>query len=280
VDKQSGGVLTPLQLLELQTAIAAETGSLGLENVGLGSTLPMVTQIREGLPISVVDPEHAHGGGLPLSTMEPGADLRDLGSPGPAGGLPAVLGVAALVRLLAPSLATRAAPVIRAVASPGMRFSLGSLPSWLQTALVAVGATVGIDMLMDLAGDGVSGSVDESLWPQIIPHLVDGLPVHLGAHVVGSWVANGVTFYRLSDGKLAVQNKRGRWKVWKPKKPIVIMPTGAVDLRTMLRADAVLNKQAKRLAAMLNRRAPRRKTSRSTTNSDSVIVMDGKVVTK
>jgi len=223
------------------------------------------------------------GAGLPLQTIEPGSDLRDIaGGPagGPSGGLPAIIGVAALVRLLAPALATRAMPVIRGVAPAGARFGLGTLPSWLQTALVAVGATVGIDLLMDLpgtdlipAGISIGGNGAGPMHGVHLPH-------DLMAHIVGSWVANDVVFYRLSDGRLAVQNKRGRWKVWRPKKPIVIMPTGAVDLRTMLRADAVLNKQAKRLAAMLNRRAPRPRRSKTAGNQDSVIVMDGKVVTK
>ena len=98
-------------------------------------------------------------------------------------------------------------------------------------------------------------------------------------HIVSSWVANGVTFYRLFDGKLAVMNKKGRWKVWRPKKPIVIMPTGAVSLKVLLRADAVLNRQSKKIAAMLNRRAPRRKSpAKAHENDSNIIVIDGKAV--
>jgi len=245
------------------------------ERVALART----EQEREGIAVNPIDPEFALSTReLPLQTMEPGADLRDSGfSPGPAGGLPAVIGVAALVRLLAPGLATRATPIIRGLAPVGGSFSWGSLPSWLQSALAAVGATVGITMLMDLPGTG--GITGISVTGNGDLHGVH-LPHDLSAHIVGSWVANEVLFYRLSDGRLAVQNKKGRWKVWRPKKPIVIMPTGAVDLRTMLRADAVLNKQAKRLAAMLNRRAPRPRRSKTAAVSDSVIVIDGKAVTK
>ena len=213
------------------------------------------------------------------STMEPGADLRDSGfSPGPSTALPAIIGVTALVRLLTPALATRALPVIRQTAAGGTIF-WSRLPSWLQGAFGSAGAVVGLDLLMDLPDvfEVIPGGVIGGFGGGNGDHGVH-LPHDLSAHIVGSWTANGVIFYRLSDGKLAVQNKRGRWKVWRPKKPIVIMPTGAVDLRTMLRADAVLNKQAKRLAAMLNRRAPRPRRSKTPAISDSVIVVDGKAV--
>jgi hypothetical protein len=96
--------------------------------------------------------------------------------------------------------------------------------------------------------------------------------------VVGSWVANGVTFYRLADGKLAVQNKKGRWKVWRPKKPIVLYADGASNLKTMLRADKALNKQAKKIAAMLNRRAPKRRTSKKDDQPTIIVQGSGRVI--
>ena len=95
--------------------------------------------------------------------------------------------------------------------------------------------------------------------------------------VVGSWTANGVTFYRLADGRLAVQNKRGRWKVWRPKKPIVLYASGAKDLNTMLRADRALNTQAKKIAAVLNRRAkPRQRAIKAA--APTVIAIDGRAI--
>jgi len=103
-------------------------------------------------------------------------------------------------------------------------------------------------------------------------------PPGMHAHVVGSWVANGVTFYRLADGKLAVQNKRGRWKVWKPKKPIVLYADGASSLKMMLRADRALNKQAKKIAAMLNRRAPRPKSRKKDDNPTIIVQGSGRVI--
>ena len=154
-----------------------------------------------------------------------------------------------------------------------------SLPSFVRTVLIQFG--IGIGALIAFSGDipfitlpGQQSDFDESQeGGAIIP---TGPPVdiqigthpdipgvHLGAHIIGSWNTNpanpalGVTFYRLSDGKLAVKNKKGKWKVWRPKKPIVLYASGASNLKTMLRADKALNKQAKAIAAMLNRRAPR-----------------------
>jgi len=219
--------------------------------------------------------------GFPPGGGEPGADLRDdptvmQASPetlamiggGPAqAGLPAVVGGAAL--------AARAIQVVRQM--PGFSGNIvtagvwGRLPSWVRAALGAVGIGVGGSLLgVPGFGDfpGLGGG-DDGHMPT---HMTDG---HLGAHIVGSWVANGVTFYRLSDGKLAVQNKKGRWKVWRPKRPIVIMPTGATNLRTLLRADKVLNKQAKEIASMLNRRAGGRKRSTAATKPVVVVQESG-----
>jgi len=154
-----------------------------------------------------------------------------------------------------------------------------SLPSFVQTVLIQVG--IGIGAMIVFNGDipfitlpGQGGDFDESQeGGAIIPTgpAVDiqiganpGIPgKQLGAHVIGKWNTNpknpalGVTFYRLSNGWLAVQKKNGSWKTWKPKKPIVLYANGASNLKTMLRADKALNKQAKAIAGMLNRRAPR-----------------------
>lgn len=137
------------------------------------------------------------------------------------------------------------------------------LPDGVQTALRALGITETANLIFDLpgipgdfpafsdifrGGDGAGNSAT--------------LAASLGVVVVGSWTANGVRFYRLADGRLAVQNKKGRWKVWRPKKPTVLYGTGAADLKTFLRADGILNRQSKKLAKALNRRSPRRSASK------------------
>lgn len=156
-----------------------------------------------------------------------------------------------------------------------------SLPSIARSALTQVG--IGVGALIAFNGDipfitlpGQGGGFDASqegasimpTSPQVDIQIGGHLPTSLNAHIVGSWNTNknnpadGVTFYRLSNGWLAVQKKNGSWKTWKPKRPIVLYADGASNLKTMLRADKALSKQAKKLAAMLNRRAPKpRKTA-------------------
>ncbi len=153
----------------------------------------------------------------------------------------------------------------------GTTVAWDALPGPVKIAMGAAGMA-GLDIIFDLPGPGLRDILPGANGAGLPPGHMDIPGVHLGAHVIGSWVANGVMFYRLSDGKLAVQNKRGRWKVWRPKKPIVIMPTGAGDLRTLLRADTVLNKQAKRIAAMLNRRVGTRKKGTAAPKQEVVVI--------
>ena len=157
----------------------------------------------------------------------------------------------------------------------GARLTFASLPWWLRQALTGLGltgVTIAVDEALEAAGlPSLPGSF---IGPQIEGQTIPGINVAPAqSQIVGSWVANGVRFYRLMDGKLAVQNKRGRWKVWRPKKPIVLYASGASNLKTMLRADKALNKQAKQIAAMLNRRArPRRQSSKS----DPSVIIQGR----
>jgi len=234
-------------------------------------TIPIIGGIGTAAPAP--SPEEASPVPIPAVTTvglvgEPGDDLRD-------GGTEGLLAVGALGGAIVPRLSgiITKLPVgvaVTTVTSFFSRFRTGAtvlfetIPDPVRSVLALAGI-VGGSILVDQVffGNGGTGS---------------SLPMSVNAQIVGTWVANGVTFYRLSDGRLAVQNKHGRWKVWRPKKPIVLMPTGAVDLRTLLRADAVLNKQSKRIAAMLNRRAPRRSRSKSAGASDQVVVIDGKVV--
>jgi len=152
-----------------------------------------------------------------------------------------------------------------------------SLPTLVRSTLTSIGIIAGTTIAFNgdipfitlpfQGGDPETGIAAPGGVLDIIERPVDiqiGTHFSHGATVIGSWNTNpknpadGVTFYRLSNGWLAVQNKKGRWKTWKPKRPIVLYASGAKDLKTMLRADKALNKQAKKLAAMLNRRAPRR----------------------
>jgi len=256
-----------------------------------------VTDIRD--TPNPFDPGHASadfaGTGGPIGTMpngdEDGADLRfpnlfydehgnlvttdgaqnghDADAGVQMGGVALVGGVLAL-RLALAFLRRLMGSVTRVT-----RAHWDALPGPMKTALAAIGIGIGVDLALDvpgIPGDSMIlsglGSEGDPLAHQT-PHMVDG---HLGAHIIGSWSANGVTFYRLSNGKLAVQNKHGRWKTWKPKKPIVLMPGGANNLRTLLKADRILNAQAKKIASMLNRRAPRTRKAPTSANKGVVIL--------
>jgi len=130
-------------------------------------------------------------------------------------------------------------------------FRWGSIPGWLKNILTGLGLAEGLDILMD--------SVDDVPGLDIGPFSFGGSggdPVGnmVNAMTVSTWNANGVTFHRLSDGRLAVRNKHGVWKVWRPKKPIVIFASGQTDLKDLLRADNAIDKQAKKMAKTLRRR--------------------------
>lgn len=164
-----------------------------------------------------------------------------------------------LARLAAPIASRFVTWITGAGYAVGSRIGWSTMPGWIKAALTLVGfgaVDISIDSLQGIGGNGGGGGA-------IVPFDGGaggiGLP---GVGIVGSWVANGVTFYRLSDGRIAVKRKNGTWKVWKPKSPIVIYGDGAGDLKTFLRADGALNRQAKRLQSALNRRAPKPRRSK------------------
>jgi len=235
---------------------------------GGGTVVPLPSSSM--VPIAPVLP----AGGGPLfidgvNNPEVAAYLEDGGSSGAGigGTIQAGIGTA----LVGAGSLTAALAVLRVAMRGATRVTVAhwnALPGWAKGLLATAGIVIGAEVAGDLP---VPGNPFQDAIPFIgIPGVGGGpgfpdLSGVLGVQVVGSWNANGVTFYRLSDGKLAVQNKHGRWKVWRPKKPIVLYAAGASDIPTMLRADNALNKQSKKISKMLARRAPR--TRRTTTKS-------------
>lgn len=183
--------------------------------------------------------------------------------------------IRAIMRAMGWAGSTGGARIIR----PAMRTNW---PGWLKGALATMGLAETADLIVDWTSDSLAGLLEGPTEPEGTTTLVPGGPTGLAGlpgaaplvavSVLGSWVANGVTFYRLSDGRMAVQNKRGRWKVWRPRKPIVLFADGASNLKQLIRADAVLNRQAQKLAKMLQRRGQKR-TSRA--KSGPVVVETG-----
>jgi len=193
------------------------------------------------------------GGGLPLPIPGAIAISRLIG--GLAG-----MGAAATVKT-----AIGAVRAFAGTAVAGARVAWSQLPGPVQTAITMFTGAVGLDLLMDSGGDDVGLIPAGSLLGPLVPDFgfigggggqaelqVTSLP----SRAISTWVANGVTFYRLEDGRLGVINKKGKVKVWRPKKPIVLFAGGAGNLRTMLRADRALDRQAKRIKKMLSRRSP------------------------
>jgi len=214
---------------------------------------------------------------LDMGNLQPGDDLRDTQSIN--------LGITDFGIHADPEIAQPVAGTALAIAGRALRLILGggggrltlaiwnSLPNLVRIALTQVG--IGVGAMIAFNGDipfiTLRDSGPQEFSPAVIPQVdiqIGGpIPTQLGVSVIGSWNTNrknpaeGVTFYRLSNGWLAVQNKKGRWKTWKPKKPIVLYADGASNIKMMLRADRALARQAKKIATMLNRRAPRKKSS-------------------
>lgn len=191
--------------------------------------------------------------------MEAGADLRDFYPGGDLGGGDAAMLAALEVpqdvnlqfgEVSLNDLLARIPPELRSMVGGWFGSKVGkvgwsALPTWLKAVLIGIGVVAGTAIVVGVArniGSNGSGAV------------IQGAP---GVPVIGQWTANGVTFYRLMDGRISVVNSKGRVKTWRPKKPIVLYANGAGSLNTYLRADSALNKQSKRLQKALNRRAPR-----------------------
>ncbi len=140
----------------------------------------------------------------------------------------------------------------------------GSLPGWLRAGLAGLGITVGSEIVLEMlpGEDGLIPGRQFSTAGYSVGDTVEG------GQVVKTWRANGVNFVRLADGRQGAQRKDGVWKFWRPKKPIVLYSGGASNLKDFLRADNALNKQSKRLAKTLNRRAPKRRTSTRRRSND------------
>jgi len=76
-----------------------------------------------------------------------------------------------------------------------------------------------------------------------------------------SWNTGTAVFYRLTNGKIAVQKKNGTWKVYRPKRHIVIPADPKIG--TLLKAHRKVNSLVDKLDRQAD--ASRRKWSRGTT---------------
>ena len=167
-----------------------------------------------------------------------------------ASSIPAVAALALVIRGAIPTLFR------------GMRIPWSSIPGWLRTVLIGLGFVEGADIIWDLATDGGTDGIGPFFGGD---GSEDPTTRMVEAMTVSTWQANGVQFHRLSDGRLATRNKHGVWKIWRPKKPIVIFASGVANLPDLLRADRAIDKQAKKIAKTLRNRGytVRKKTENS-----------------
>ena len=270
----STGNLVPSDLIQ----------ALGAEVIGNGVWVLQGGTMGEpngGIPYGAYDDPNHYYNGVDESTPV-GQLLGGVGGPvaSPVG-VPVLVGGtiagSVLFRVVGGAIGRFIAPL---AAAAGGRVSVQALPLWVQQVIVRALVVLGAVATADEAWALISGGVDivfdtgEDDWglvplPDWVTDVAGVLPgvggggvgpgdtIRVGnrAYVIASgWVANNVRFWRMVSGHIGVQNKHGVWKVWKPKRPIVLFRTGADDLQTLIQADRAINNQSKRVARVLRNR--------------------------
>lgn len=156
-----------------------------------------------------------------------------------------------LAKWLGPRIVAWAGPLVK-----GTILKWGALPSWMRSIIIMIGIEKGADLLID-TGPNDSGLIQlPGTSDTSVAQVLGGGSGFGAVEIIDTWEANGVPFVKLSDGRLGARNNKGRWKLWRPKKPIVIYASGAPSIKTFIRADKALDKQAKALRKAIGRRAP------------------------
>ena len=147
-----------------------------------------------------------------------------------------------------------------------------SMPTWLSRLLglgMVSGAAYGGTELAEMTelplGVGIGG-----VFPQ--GGGVGGFNGKPPSSIVAyTWDTGTAKFYRLIDGKIAVQRKNGVWKIYRPSRHLVISRNPSVN--SLLKADKKIDRMMKALA----RRAGIRTTTRRKANGRqaSTIIRQG-----
>lgn len=158
-------------------------------------------------------------------------------------------------------------------AATGTRLAWGSLPSWLRSGMALVGLS-GATIVIDQATEGPI---------QIRPFggglETQGLDIQVGRYYDGriitkTWVANGIQFWATGTGKDLMHHVLkldGSIKSWKPPRPVVLMPGGAKNIRDLLRADDIVDRQLKKVGKAIRRRTP---AARKPKGPQQVVIVD------
>lgn len=221
---------------------------------------PIVAEFGE-----IVAQIKALGGYLTYGQAEAGRDLVPVGSTaGATNGLtgvgqaaisgPAVIAgavslFAVLMKLGGPA-ATAFMALLRGVVGglmKGAKVPWNMLPGPAQAILTGLGVVWGTDLLIDM-GEGDIGLIQ---WPGTSDAPTPMLP---GLVVVKRWrnAISGTWFVKFTDGRMGAQKKDGTWTIWRQPRPISVTPKSR--LSTMLRADSMIDRMARKTAKMLRRR--------------------------
>jgi len=161
----------------------------------------------------------------------------------------------------------------------GRLLRFAQIPGWLRAAMSAAGIAGAVDLFIP---DDLIGNVGQAL----------NLP---GQGAAGRWanspygaptkewqtVNNGVTIYFASfttpsGGTMnGVIRKDGSYRYWRPKKPIVLTSSGASDLRTLIKANTVIEKQLRQVKKIVDKRFPPRRAPRRRTGGSTTIIESG-----
>lgn len=66
--------------------------------------------------------------------------------------------------------------------------------------------------------------------------------------IVKRWTANGRDFWMTEDGRMYVRLKSGVIKSWRPRKPLVLVPGGRLNIKSAVRAQRFLDRQWRTIA--------------------------------
>ena len=171
----------------------------------------------------------------------------------PLGTIATVAGVG----LLALPLARRAIPALGGAAGRLAR-RLGPRGVAGVGGALAGGAVVGGGALLAGRGGGEMGQPGGFLGG-----IFDVQPPQAlapGVSVAYSWNTGTATFYRLTDGRIAVRRKNGIWKVWRPQKHIVVSrnPRTGTLIKADKRIDKLMRGLARRMPAAARKPARRK----------------------
>jgi hypothetical protein len=145
------------------------------------------------------------------------------------------------------------------------------MPGPITQALVAANALVGQEVDVSTPNEWTALDwflpdwIDLTPWDGWLPFAGDEKPregtiMRIGKEtytVVKFWQAprhTGTWFVKFNNGTGAARNKDGVWKHFRWPKPIVIYPDGTKSLKTFIKADNALDREAKKIAKSLSNR--------------------------